>query len=569
MIDLTAKPFNLNAEDIRWVKDTLASLSDEEKVTQLFCLVGYSADEEYLTNLAEKVRPGGLMCRPQTAEGVVRSAAILQSKSRIPMLLAANLEKGGIGASKDYGSSIGSEMAVAATDDVETATHLGTVCAREGAALGMNWAFAPIVDIDYNFRNPITNTRTFGSDPERVKAFGLAYLKAAQKYGVATSFKHFPGDGRDDRDQHLVSTVNDLSCEEWDKTYGAIYQAGIDAGTLTIMTGHIMQPAYSRHFNPSIEDKDILPGSLSKELLTDLLRGKMGFNGLIVTDASTMNGMAIPMPRWKMVPAAVAAGCDMFLFTKTMEEDIEFMRQGIKDGVITEERLTEALTRILATKAALGLHRKQKDGSLIPDLDKAIKVMSDPDHKKWAEECADKSITLVKEEKGVLPLDPKKYKKILFYPIQGGASYSYGARAGVMDEFLDRLHKQGFDVDVFKPVNGVEGTMQPYKTIPEKYDLIIYLANLATKSNQTTVRIEWADPMGANVPTYMSVVPTIFISVENPYHLQDAPRVRTFINTYGSADVVLDQLIEKLMGRSEFKGKSPSDPFCGMWDTHL
>jgi len=129
--------------------------------------------------------------------------------------------------------------------------------------------------------------------------------------------------------------------------------------------------------------------------------------------------------------------------------------------------------------------------------------------------------------------------------------------------------KEGFDVDQFDPNKGMEGMMTPYAAVTDKYDLIVYLCNMATKSNQTTVRIEWAQPMGANVPIYMTKVPTIFISVENPYHLLDVPRVRTFINTYNSTDVVLDALLDKLTGRSEFKGKSPVDAFCGMWDTKL
>jgi beta-N-acetylhexosaminidase len=131
------------------------------------------------------------------------------------------------------------------------------------------------------------------------------------------------------------------------------------------------------------------------------------------------------------------------------------------------------------------------------------------------------------------------------------------------------LVKEGFDVDQFDPNKGMEGMMTPYSAVTDKYDLIVYLCNMATKSNQTTVRIEWAMPMGANVPIYMTKVPTIFISVENPYHLLDVPRVRTFINTYNSTDTVLDALMDKLTGRSEFKGKSPVDAFCGMWDTKL
>jgi beta-N-acetylhexosaminidase len=202
--------------------------------------------------------------------------------------------------------------------------------------------FAPIIDIDRNFRNPITNTRTFGSDPEMVKRCGEAYVKAVQAEGVAACIKHFPGDGCDERDQHLVTTVNDLSCEDWMAAYGAAYKAGIEAGSLTAMVGHIMQPAWSRRlsaqYHLNLRDEDMLPASLSRELLQGLLRGVLGFNGLICSDASVMAGFCIPMERRRAVPACIAAGCDMFLFTRNMDEDIHFMEDGVENGTLSAER---------------------------------------------------------------------------------------------------------------------------------------------------------------------------------------------------------------------------------------
>jgi beta-N-acetylhexosaminidase len=282
-----------------------------------------------------------------------------------------------------------------------------------------------------------------------------------------------------------------------------------------------------------------------------------------------MAGMTIPMSREKAVPLAIAAGCDMFLFTKNLEEDYEYMRKGIETGIITKERLEDALTRILGVKVALKLPRKQAQGELYPPYDTALRNIGTKQHKAWARECADKAITIVKEEPGLLPVTPSRYKKVLFYDIESQQGVAYSVRAGVAEKFKELLEKEGFDIDVFKPASGFEGLFNRYEDIPNKYDLIIYLANMATKSNQTTVRIEWAQPMGANVPVYMEVVPTIFISVENPYHLIDVPRVKTYINTYSSSDEVLEALVEKLSGRSEFKGKSPVDAFCGMWDTRL
>jgi beta-N-acetylhexosaminidase len=568
MVDLKTKPFYLNDDDIRWVETTLAEMSDDEKLGQLFCLIAYTSDPEQLKRLARDVKVGGIMCRVMPAREVIETVRILQENSKIPMLIAANIERGGDGIAQE-GTCLGTPLQIAATGDDETAYRLGVICGREGAAVGANWAFAPIIDIDNNFRNPITNTRTFGSDPERVRRMGVQYVKGVQEYGVAASIKHFPGDGVDERDQHLVTSVNNLSCEEWDATYGAAYKASIDAGALTVMVGHIMQPAYSRKLNPGIRDEKILPATLSHELVTGLLKGQLGFNGLVVTDATTMAGMTIAMPRAQAVPQTIAAGCDMFLFTRNLDEDMGYMKQGIADGVITPERLNDALTKILALKAALRLHRKQAEGRLVPSADEALKTLGTPEHKAWAVECADRSITLVKNEPGVLPITPDKYKKILFYDIQSGESFFDSARTPAKDIFLRMLEEEGFSVDRFDPNRGMEGMMVPYSAVTKKYDLILYLAKYATRSNQTVVRIEWAMPMGANVPIYMNSVPTVFISVDNPYHLLDVPRVRTFINTYNSTEITLKALVDKLLGRSPFQGQSPVDPFCGMWDTRL
>lgn len=565
---LKKKPFYLNDNDIAWVEKTLNNMTEEEKIGQIFCLIAFSDDKEYLKNLLDTVKPGGIMCRPMPLEQAVEANRFLQENSKIPMLIAANLEKGGNGAVSE-GTSFGSPMEIGATKDYEQGYRLGDICGAEGSAAGINWAFAPIIDIDYNFRNPITNTRTFGSDPEVVKNMGAEYVKAVQKYDMAASIKHFPGDGMDERDQHLVTSINSMSCEDWDKTYGEAYRTSIEAGAKTVMVGHIMQPAYSKKLNPSLEDRDILPASLAPELVTDLLKEQLGFNGLVVTDASTMAGMIIPMTRAKAVPQAIAAGCDMFLFTRNLEEDYEFMKKGVEDGIITSERLDDAVTKVLGLKASLKLHNKKEENTLLPNLEDAKKVIGNEKHLEWAKECADKSITLVKEEKGVLPISPDKFKKVLLYYIGGTQSPFYGARQGVDEIVKGKLEKEGFEVDIFSPGEGFEGMVAPFSSVVGKYDLIIYVANLATKSNQTIVRIEWDEPMGANVPVYMEMVPTIFISVENPYHLIDVPRVKTFINTYHSSDIVLDSLFDKLMGKSEFKGQNPVDPFCGMWDTRL
>ncbi|WNS46673.1 glycoside hydrolase family 3 N-terminal domain-containing protein [Paenibacillus sp. MMS20-IR301] len=562
---LREKPFNLNDQDMDWVRSTFGKMTVQEKIGQLFFMVGYKQDEQFLKKIAQDVGIGGLMCRAMAAGEVTAAVTTLQQSARIPLLIAANLEAGGQGITKD-GTKVGSNMAVAATGNTELAYQLGRICAVEGRSVGANYAFAPVIDIDYNFRNPITNTRTFGNDPQRVLEMGSAYVRGCQEQGMAVSIKHFPGDGMDERDQHLVTSVNPLSPDAWDHSYGMVYRHLIEEGAKTVMVGHIALPEYSKLLNPALRDEDILPASLASELLNGLLRERLGFNGLIITDATTMAGMNIAMPRNELVPRAIEHGCDMFLFTKNLEEDVRFMREGLENGLLTDSRLDEAVLRILGLKASLKLHEQDN----VPVLAGAAGLLRQESHLDTARAVADQSITLVKEEAGVLPVTPARYPRVLLYDIESEANaLGYNKTSGLAAAFIPLLEQAGFKVARFEPAGVYEGLQSSFTEMKDSYDLIIYLCNLATKSNQTAVRIEWLNPMGVNVPNYIHSIPTLFISTENPYHLLDVPRVKTYINTYGINDYTLPLLIEKLMGTSQFKGSSPVDPFCGKWDTRL
>ncbi len=569
MIDLKQFPFNLNDRDALWVSETLGSMSAEQKLAQLFCLITYTNDEGYLNYLTRGLGVGGVMLRTMSTEECVETVKCLQTSSEIPLLISANLEAG-LNQTSTSGTKVGCELAIAATGDVAYAEALGRIIGIEASALGINWAFSPVIDIDYNWRNPITNTRTFGSNPETVREFGKKFVETVQKFGIASSIKHFPGDGVDERDQHLLASVNSMAADEWMETYGEAYKAGIQSGTLTVMAGHILLPSWSRRLNPELRDEDIMPALVSEELLNGLLREELGFNGMIVTDSSVMAGLATHLPRHKAVPMCIAAGADMILFTRNLEEDMAFMKQGYESGIISGERLDTAVSRILATKAALGLHIKQAAGSLSPNLDNALKIVGCDEHRAVSKEIADKSITLVKEQEGVLPISSARYPRVLLYGKEPQISEtSFFASTGAVSRMEQLLKQEGYDVTRFKPAPGFEGMVSPVSAVTDNYDLIIYIINLSTKSNQTVVRIEWDEPMGCDVPVYTRQVPTIVISTENPYHLADVPRVKTYINTYGSTPEIMHSLMEKLHGRSTFEGKSPVDAFCGMWDTRL
>ena len=578
MIDYKANPFFLSDEDISWVEDTLHSMTLEEKAGQVFCPLGMGDSEEVLRGVVCGLGVGGMMYRPGPKAQIQETHRRIQNMAKIPLLLAANTEAGGSGLSFE-GTGFGAPMAVAATGDPENAWRMAKVACAEGAAMGLNWSFAPIVDIDMDFHNPITNTRTFGSDRDMVIACASRYLDAADECGVAVSIKHFPGDGVDERDQHIVTSVNSLSCEDWMDSYGKVYKTLIDKGAKTVMVGHIAQPAWARRINPAISAKDALcPASLSREILTGLLRGELGFNGLISTDSSAMVGLTVAMPRRLAVPHAIAAGADMILFNKDLREDYGYLLAGLKEGLLTEERLDDAVRRILATKASLKLHCKQREGTLVPPPE-ALSEVGKSEYRAWSEDVADKAVTLVHDRQNLLPISPQKYPRLYLNVIQKSSDPDDPFVLAWKKAFED----EGFAVTVRDRRVSIEPSDFDGKPLsPEKlrlmaelyrgvedmkkdYDLYVYVCNMQNASNNTTLRLNWnvVFGLGDDAPWLVAEIPVMMISTGYPYHLFDAPMIDTFINTYSSEPQYRRAVIEKVMGRSKFKGISPVDPYCG------
>lgn len=556
MIDLRAKPFNLNDDQCAWVERTLSEMTVEEKTAQLFFIAGFG-DEEQILDTYRSIPFGGVMYRPNEAEIIRQCNETLQRQVKIPLLVAANLESGGAGIALD-GTFYGSQMQVAATGDPENARHLGSISAAEAAAVGANLAFAPVVDIDMNWRNPITNVRTYGENPEKVRDFASAYLRGAAEHNVAVSIKHFPGDGVDERDQHILPSVNSLSCEDWDRTYGMVYKSLIEQGAQTVMVGHIMQPAYSMKLNPSLTPKDIFPATLSHELITGLLRGQLGFNGVVITDAANMVGMSCMMERRHQVAACVNAGCDLFLFGRNLMEDYGYMLDAVKDGTINSQRLDEAVTRILALKASLGLNERAKTVS-----GTARDIVGCPAHQKLAETCADQSVTLVKDTQGLLPVSPERYRRVWLHILDEPGFTDQSTCAQMV---IEELTKAGFEVHYDDPESKtMEDTQTAVRDLKERYDIIMYFANIVNASYKTVTRLKWDSPAAINAPYFTSDIPTLFVSLANPRHFADVPMIRTIINAYSPTRPVVQAVIRKMMGIGDFRGVNPVDPFCGLW----
>ena len=588
---MKAKPFYLTDEDCKWVEDTIAGMTLDEKIGQLFFNMGSSREEEYLKMTVRDYHIGGIRYNPATADEVYEQNRILQENSKIPLIIACNTESGGDGACVD-GTPIGGQTKIGATRNADYAYQMGYMANKEAAAIGCNLSFAPVSDIMYNWENPVIGLRTYGNEPEKVAEMTKAYMDGAHANpGFCCAAKHFPGDGLDFRDQHVANSVNSMSCEEWDKTYGRVYQNLIENGLDAIMAGHIMQPAYARYFNPELTDDEMMPATLSPELIKGLLRGKLGFNGLVLTDASHMVGLTCRMKRSDMLPAAIASGVDMFLFFNEMEEDFASMKQGYLDGRITKERLDEALHRILALKAHMGLHKKDKT-KLIPPREQVHKIIGCDEHIAMQKEIADQAITLVKyKDKDVLPVTPDRYKRIMIVYVKGLSAPGLAAITGVKkstpaEELRDRLIAKGFDAFIYespidqmikkieageKPdVNLYFAGKTPIKEFRENQDLIITLVDIAGGFQPVARPAFGMTKGGGEIPWYVFELPVIVVGTQYPYVLADIPQARTYINTYDSKPVTLDALVEKLMtGEEAFKGKDPIGAFCGIFDTHI
>lgn len=562
MTDPSAPPGPMPAPTSPWVARTLAAMSVPEKVGQLLCVYLRSDDMAEWTAWLDGigVRPGGILLTPRSREAARADVAAVQRWSRVPVLVAANLEAGA--GFLDGVEPLGHPLQIAATRDVEQARRLARYCAAEAADIGVTWAFAPVVDLLLNHRNPITNTRTFGSDRELVTAMACAFVEELEAAGVMTSPKHFPGDGVDDRDQHLCATSNDLSADEWWATSGAIYRAVLAAGARSVMVGHIRQPALSRAVRPGIPDRELLPASLSRELVTGVLRTGLGFDGLVVTDNSAMTGFTSVMARPDALVATLEAGCDMVLGNIDVRADLEALVAAVDDGRLAIEVVDRAVARVLAAKESLGLTGEDpvRPGPAVPVPD-ATTVEG------WRRDLADRSVTLVKDTQGLLPLDPSVHRRVLVRVI-GDEPTFYDASTALADRFADGLRARGMDVAVRRVPDG-ELTQAGAWDVVGRYDLCLYFASLKFVGNTNGLRVAWAPPQGADAPRHVTELPTALVSVADPFLAQDLPMVRTVVNGYTPTGAVVDACLATLFGDAPFLGVSPVDPFGGHWDAAL
>ena len=546
---LRQAPFNLDDAGVEWVRRTKAGLTPKARLGQLFVLISMGRDPDELARL-EKLQPAGItrMFSPdRDFECDFIDAA--RGAAQVPMLISADLE--GSRMSLAFGTEVPNPLALAAVDDVQASRTIARIMAKEARAMGINWSFTPVLDINAAFRSPIVATRGFGSDVARIERQALAQIEAFQAAGIAATVKHWPGEGFDDRDQHLLTTINPLSMLEWEAQFGRLYRAAISAGVLSVMSAHIALPAFVHESDPDAGVEAYRPASVCRALNLDLLRGRLGFNGLIVSDATPMAGFGAWGPRDVMLPEVIANGCDVILFTHDPEQDMGLVAAAIADGRISAARLDEAVTRVLGLKAALGLQH-----GFTPAAGQKA-ALGRPENRAAARAITARAPTLVKDVAGIMPLSPARQKRVLV--VSGGIVSPIHPEPAPF-EVPDMLRAEGFEVTLFTP---------GLRVSRDDFDLMIYLFGEETLLTRGRIFLDWARISGgfqAAMRRHWHEVPTLLISFGYPYYLYDAPRIPACVNAYATMSSMQAAVVECLMGRAEWNRMSPVDAFCGLGD---
>ena len=538
---LKAAPFNLDAAAIAWVRAVFSRLSEDDKVRQLFNLRSAGDDPQMLAR-QQAFRAGSVTRVPGPDWAAEREIiARFNAAAPAPLLVSADLE--GSRMSLAGGTEFPNPLALAAIDDVEMTGAISAAMALEGRATGINWSFTPVLDINAKFKSAIVATRGFGSNLETIERHMLAQLKAFQQNGVAAAVKHWPGEGFDDRDQHLVTTVNPLSMEQWEAHFGRLYRSAIEAGVLSVMSAHIALPAFIRERNPDAGVELYRPASISADLTSALLRDQLGFNGVIVSDATGMGGLKAWSTRADYLPQVLEAGCDVILFVDDMEQDYGYVAEALRDGRLGWERVDDAVLRQLAMKAALKLH----EPAARADVDLAA-------HRRLADEAAQRAPTLVKDTQSLLPLDPGKHRRVLVFST--GIVFPFTPDP-LQFALPDMLRAKGFEVTMAAP------GQRPSR---DDTDLVLYLFGEETLLTRGHIFLDWlrlnGDFVGA-MQRYWNDVPTLMISFGYPYYLYDAPRAPTYINAYCTTETMQRAVVEALLGNHPWNRHSPVDPFAG------
>lgn len=465
-----------------------------------------------------------------------------QKASELPLLFQQDYESGvGLQGMTPFPK----EMALGAANSPELAYKYGKSVALECRSLGINWVLHPVADLNMNPLNPIVNTRSVSDNPEKAVCLLSEQIKGLQDNSVAATIKHFPGDGVDYRDQHLMTTVNSLSEEMWKQYHGKVFAELIKKGVACIMPGHITLPFYQKErINGYLP-----PATLSHEILTGLLKKEMHFNGVVVSDAMTMAGFR----GWykndlEGQVASFLAGVDILLWPSYEYMDTVEVR--IQRGEIPMERLDDAVRRVWAMKERFGLLNKNRE------LIRPVSAEEKAEIREAAKEITERSITLVRDEDHKLPLSLEKDKKLLLVAVTPVAHKGNDRDFKRLQNLRDEFVKNGFEVDFRRNILYEDQGWQDNAT--EVYDKVIFLVARNTHTPFGPLQLWDDEAQSVWAANSMDKSKVIVISLGSPYIGNEYfERVKTYINTYSNDASTHSALLRILLGQLPFKGKSP------------
>lgn len=527
-----------------WVEKTLRKLTLEEKIGQLFFVaingrfIPADSDEmNRLRYLVKEKRIGGVIL----FGGEVYETAILlnrlQKWAKIPLLVASDLERG-TGNQINGATVFPPLMALGAADSEELAYEMGRITALEARAIGIHQTYAPVVDVNINPDNPIINTRSVGEDPELVSRIACNFLRGCQDYGLIATAKHFPGHGDTDLDSHTLLPVITADRERLEKVELWPFKKAIEAGVKSIMTAHLHVPA--------LDSTPGLPATLSPLILSELLRQKLNFQGLIVTDALTMGGITRSFSPGEAAVKAIKAGVDCLLLSPNLEEATSALKEAVKSGEIPLSRLDESVRRLLQIKALVGLNqKKQVELNLLP-FRIGLKA-----YQEIASKAFERAITLVKNENSILPLTRQDLRLAAFSLSSDFGDY-YAGRP-----FIQEIEKRSQQTNSFyaDADTGLEHFELAKKMAMEADVLIVGLFS-TLRAGKGSVGLE-----GQHINLVKDLAklnkPLIVISFGSPYFLRNFPEVPVYLCAYRQAPQAQIAAVKAIFGEIDIEGKLP------------
>lgn len=538
--------------DEKWVAATLKKMTLEEKLGQLVMVYYWgrftsteSPEYQDLLREVKENRVGGIILQAKrTPTGVDRSqvypsAALanqLQGAAKIPLLVAADFETGTSMRLAD-GTAFPSAMAVAATGNPRDAYTVGKVTALEARAAGVNWIFAPVADVNDNPDNPIINFRSFGEDPQQVAEFVAQFIRGVQDNRALATAKHFPGHGDVGVDSHLGLPLVPGDLAELERVELVPFRAAIAAGVGSVMSGHLAVPA--------LEPDPNVPATISRRVLTDLLGRKLGFGGIVVTDALDMGGVTTIDSPPDIAVRAVEAGADVLLIPPSTDAALAALKQAVESGALPMARVDGAVRRILRAKAELNLQNNR-----VVNLNTLNVSFGTPKFKAAAQDIADRGISLVRDEPKVLPLDSTKPLRILLLVVSGDPDPLPGGP--LEDEVRPR-------VDSLQVVR-VDSSFVRAGTVklppPDTYDVAVAAVFVRVADRKGSVGLP--DDEAALLNKLLGAgKPSIVACLGSPYLVSRFPNAKTWIAGFGTQDVVQRAIARAIFGQNAVSGKIP------------